>query len=72
MVDHDGRADAVIQSQLIVVLDNLIAEKRLPMKDPDGRGVIGQSSGSAAAFAMTWFHPEWYHRVALLSLRSHG
>ena len=112
MVDHDGRADAVIQSQLIVVMDNLIAEKRLPMmagvfianggdfrpsersleydtvsgkyaeyiehevlplaektgnvkftKDPDARGVIGQSSGSAAALAMAWFHPEWYHRV---------
>ena len=113
MVDHDGRADAVIQSQLIAVLDSLIAEKRLPMmaavfianggdvrgrsersleydtvsgkyaeyieneilplaqknanvkftKDPDGRGVIGQSSGSAAAFAMAWFHNEWYHRV---------
>jgi len=112
MVDHDGRADAVIQSQLIVVLDNLIAQKRLPMmagvfianggdmrpsersleydtvsgkyaefiehevlplaekagnvkftKNPDARGVIGQSSGSAAAFAMAWFHPEWYHRV---------
>jgi enterochelin esterase family protein len=112
MVDHDGRADAVIQSQLIVVLDNLIAQKRLPMMaavfianggdfrpsersleydtvsgkyaefiehevlplaektanvrfthDPDARGVIGQSSGSAAALAMAWFHPEWYHRV---------
>jgi len=113
MVDHDGRADAVIQTQLIAVLDNLIAEKRLPMmaavfianggdvrgrsersleydtvsgkyaeyieheilplaeknanvkftKDPAGRGVIGQSSGSAAAFAMAWFHNEWYHRV---------
>ena len=113
MVDHDGRADAVIQTQLIAVLDILIAEKRLPMmaavfianggdvrgrsersleydtvsgkyaeyieneilplaeknanvkftKDPDGRGVIGQSSGSAAAFAMAWFHNEWYHRV---------
>jgi enterochelin esterase-like enzyme len=112
MIDHDGRADAVIQSQLIVVMDNLIAEKRLPMMagvfianggdfrpsersleydtvsgryaefiehdvlplaeksghvkfshDPDARGVIGQSSGSAAAFAMAWFHPEWYHRV---------
>ena len=112
MVDHDGRADAVIQSQLIVVMDNLIAQKRLPMmagvfianggdgrpsersleydtvsskyaefiehevlplaekagnvkftKNPDARGVIGQSSGSAAAFAMAWFHPEWYHRV---------
>ena len=113
MIDHDGRADAVIQTQLIAVLDSLIAEKRLPMmaavfianggdvrgrsersleydtvsgkyaeyieneilplaeknanvkftKDPDGRGVIGQSSGSAAAFAMAWFHNDWYHRV---------
>lgn len=112
MIDHDGRADAVIQSQLIVVMDNLIAERRLPMmagvfianggdfrpsersleydtvsgkyaefiehevlplaekagnvtftKNPDARGVIGQSSGSAAAFAMAWFHPEWYRRV---------
>ena len=113
MVDHDGRADSVIQTQLIAVMDNLIAEKRLPMmaavfianggdvrgrsersleydtvsgkyaeyiereilplaeknanvkftKDPDGRGVIGQSSGSAAAFAMAWFHNDWYHRV---------
>jgi len=113
MVVHDGRADAVIQSQLIAVLDNLITEKLLPMmaavfianggdvrgrsersleydtvsgkyaeyieneilplaeknagvkftKDPNGRGVIGQSSGSAAAFAMAWFHNEWYHRV---------
>lgn len=112
MIDHDGREDAVIQSQLIVVMDNLIAQKRLPMmaavfianggdfrpsersleydtvsgkyvefiehevlplaeknarvtftKDPELRGVIGQSSGSAAALAMAWFHPEWYHRV---------
>jgi len=112
MVDHDGRADAVIQSQLIVVMDNLIAEKRLPRmagvfianggdfrpsersleydtvsgkyaefiehevlplaektehvmftKDPELRGVIGQSSGAAAALAMAWFHPDWYHRV---------
>jgi len=113
MVDHDGAAGAVIQTQLIAVMDNLIAEKRLPMmgavfianggdvrgrsersleydtvsgkyaeyiehevlplaekngnvkftKDPEGRGVIGQSSGGAAALAMAWFHPEWYHRV---------
>jgi len=113
MVDHDGRADAVIQAQMIAVMDNYIAEKRLPpmaavfianggdvqgrsersleydtvsgkyaeyieneilplaeksgnvkfTKDHDGRGVIGQSSGSAAALGMAWFHPEWYHRV---------
>jgi enterochelin esterase family protein len=31
--------------------------------DPDGRAVMGCSSGAAAAFTMAWFHPEWYHRV---------
>jgi enterochelin esterase-like enzyme len=32
-------------------------------RDPDGRAVMGCSSGAAAAFTMAWFHPEWYHRV---------
>ena len=112
MVDHDGRADAVIQTTLIAVMDNLIAEERLPMmaglfianggdgrpsqrsleydtvsgkygeyienviiplaeqqanvrftRDGNARGVIGQSSGSAAAFAMAWFHNDLYTRV---------
>jgi enterochelin esterase family protein len=112
MVDHDGRADAVVQTTLIAVMDNLIAEKRLPMmaglfianggdgrpsqrsleydtvsgkyaeyiekviiplaeqkanvkftRDGNARGVIGQSSGSAAAFGMAWFHNELYTRV---------
>jgi len=41
-------------------------EKRYQVKltrDPDGRAVMGCSSGAAAAFTMAWFHPEWYHRV---------
>lgn len=106
MVDHDGSATAVVQTQLIATMDNLIAQKKIPMmagvfiapasrsveydtvsgkyceyieseilplaeqnarikltKDPEGRGVIGQSSGAAAAFTMAWFHPELYHRV---------
>ena len=32
-------------------------------RKPDGRAVMGCSSGAAAAFTMAWFHPEWYHRV---------
>ncbi len=32
-------------------------------KDPDGRATMGGSSGGAAALAMAWYHPEWYHRV---------
>ena len=31
--------------------------------DPEGRATFGESSGSAAAIAMAWFHPELYHRV---------
>ena len=31
--------------------------------DPEGRAVFGESSGSACAMAMAWFHPELYHRV---------
>src|SRR4030095_2526640 len=31
MVNHDGRSNAVIQSELISVLDTLIAAKPLPM-----------------------------------------
>ena len=32
-------------------------------KDPDGRAVMGGSSGAAAALTMAWYHPELYHRV---------
>lgn len=32
-------------------------------KDPDGRATMGGSSGASAAFAMAWYHPEWYHRI---------
>jgi enterochelin esterase family protein len=31
--------------------------------DPEGRAVIGMSSGAAAALTMAWMHPHLYHRV---------
>jgi iron(III)-enterobactin esterase len=31
--------------------------------DPEGRAVMGGSSGAACALIMAWYHPEWYHRV---------
>ncbi|MBV9550519.1 MAG: esterase family protein [Alphaproteobacteria bacterium] len=31
--------------------------------DPEGRAAFGESSGSAAAIAMAWFHPELYRRI---------
>jgi enterochelin esterase family protein len=36
-------------------------------RDPDGRAVMGASSGAAAAISMAWFHPERYHRVLVYS-----
>jgi enterochelin esterase-like enzyme len=32
-------------------------------KDPEGRAAFGESSGSACAMAMAWFHSELYRRV---------
>jgi enterochelin esterase-like enzyme len=37
-------------------------------KDPEGRATMGGSSGGAAAFIMTWYHPELYHRVLAYSI----
>lgn len=31
--------------------------------DPDGRAVMGGSSGAICAWTMAWFHPERYHKV---------
>jgi enterochelin esterase-like enzyme len=31
--------------------------------DPEGRAVMGASSGAACALSMAWFHPERYRRV---------
>jgi iron(III)-enterobactin esterase len=36
-------------------------------RNPDGRAVMGCSSGAAAAFTMAWYHPEWYHRIVSYS-----
>jgi iron(III)-enterobactin esterase len=36
-------------------------------KDPDGRATMGYSSGGACALIMSWYHPEWYHRVLAFS-----
>jgi enterochelin esterase-like enzyme len=113
IVTHDGPAMDKVDFTLSRVLDNLIAQKRVPSmiaimiqngggdaqgsergleydtmsgkfaefieaevlpavernyrvrltRKPDGRAVMGCSSGAAAALTMAWNHPEWYHRV---------
>lgn len=35
--------------------------------DPEGRATMGGSSGGAAAFTMSWFHPELYRKVLTYS-----
>jgi len=113
IVTHDGPKSGEPDMTLPHVLDNLIAQKRVPAmiavmiqngggdaqgnergleydtlsgkfaefieaevlpaveknanvkltRKPDGRAVMGCSSGAAAALTMAWYHPEWYHRV---------
>ncbi len=36
-------------------------------RDPDGRAVMGNSSGGSAALAMAWYRPDLYHRVLTTS-----
>lgn len=35
--------------------------------DPNGRAMMGGSSGGACALIMAWYHPEFYHRVLAYS-----
>jgi enterochelin esterase-like enzyme len=46
------------------VLPRVVAETGVVLTDdPDGRAVMGVSSGAACAFTMAWFHPERWRRV---------
>lgn len=117
LVKHDGPRKGGSDKGLVNVLDNMIAQKRIPpivciwiangggdaqghergkeydtmsglyaefiehevlplveknahvklTKDPEGRAVMGSSSGGSAALIMAWYHPEWYHRVLTTS-----
>jgi iron(III)-enterobactin esterase len=117
MVTHDGPGPGRVDMSLPHMLDNMIAEHRLPAmlvvmiangggdaqgnergleydtmsgkfaefieaevlpqvekncgvkltKDPEGRAVMGGSSGGSAALEMAWYHPEWYRRVITYS-----
>ncbi len=117
MVTHDGPGMGRPDTTLPHILDNMIAQHRLPAmivvmiangggdaqgnergleydtmsgkfaefietevlplvetnygvklsRDPEARATMGNSSGGAAALAMAWYHPEWYHRVITYS-----
>ena len=56
-----GRYSDFIETE---VLPRVAAETGVTLTDdPQGRAVMGVSSGAACAFTMAWFHPERYRRV---------
>jgi enterochelin esterase-like enzyme len=67
----DRYAQFVETEVLPAVLSNAALKAAFPnfalTTDPEGRGTVGCSSGSAAALTMGWFHPEWFHRIVTYS-----
>jgi len=67
----DRYARFVETEVLPAVLSNAALKAAFPnfalTTDPEGRGAVGCSSGSAAALTMGWFHPEWFHRIVTYS-----
>ena len=60
-----GRFAEFVEAEILPVVEQKYNVKF--SKDPDARGVIGGSSGGAAAMSMGWFHPELYRRLLVFS-----
>ncbi len=60
-----GKYSDFVETEVLPVAEK-VANVKLT-KDPDGRAVMGTSSGAAAGMTMAWFHPERYHRVFTFS-----
>ena len=60
-----GKFAEFIQSEVLPLVEKNYQVKLT--KDPEGRAIMGGSSGGAAALEMAWYHPEWYHRVITYS-----
>jgi enterochelin esterase-like enzyme len=56
-----GKFAEFIEAEVLPAVEKNYAVKLT--RKPEGRAVMGCSSGAAAAFTMAWYHPEWYHRV---------
>lgn len=67
----DRLARFIHEEVLPAVLSNAEIKAAYPKiaftKNPWGRGVIGCSSGGAAALTMGWFKPEWFRRIIAYS-----
>ena len=60
-----GKYSDFVETEVLPMAEK-IANVKLT-KDPDGRAVMGTSSGAAAGMIMAWLHPERYHRVLTFS-----
>jgi len=54
-----------IETEVLPLVEEICKVKLT--KDPDGRAVMGSSSGGSAALIMAWFRPDLYHRVLTTS-----
>ncbi len=67
----DRLARFIHDEVLPAVLNNAEIKAAYPhfafTENPWGRGVIGCSSGGAAALTMAWFRPDWFRRVIAYS-----
>ncbi len=67
----DRLARFIHDEVLPAVLNNAEIKAAYPKlaftENPWGRGVIGCSSGGAAALTMAWFRPDWFRRVIAYS-----
>jgi len=60
-----GKFAEFIESEVLPLVE-LTCQVKLT-RNPDGRAVMGGSSGGSAALEMAWYHPEWYHKVIAYS-----
>jgi enterochelin esterase-like enzyme len=60
-----GKYSDFVETEVLPMAEK-VANVKLT-KDPDGRAVMGTSSGAAAGMIMAWFHPDRYHRVFTFS-----
>ncbi|HVV01078.1 MAG TPA: alpha/beta hydrolase-fold protein, partial [Verrucomicrobiae bacterium] len=60
-----GKLAEFVEAEVLPLVEKKCSVKLT--KNPEGRAVMGSSSGGAAALAMAWYHPEWYHRVVTYS-----
>ena len=60
-----GKYSDFVETEVLPMVEK-VAKVRLT-RDPEGRAVMGTSSGGSCALIMAWFHPERYHRVFTFS-----